>query len=175
MKGATRKKLPAGARRLAVRRDEEGRRLISHIDLLRMRLSAAAKAWKEAKEQASQAKRRRKLAKLMARRAKKDAKTAKANMDELREALLQARRSAAIATARPSSRKLSTGRQALPTSKRKPGPGRATRKSSPAKRKPGAHFPPIPLPAAIAETETILSDPVGASVPEGHENILPGR
>lgn len=170
----TRKKMPAGVRRPAVRRDEEGRRLISHIDLLRMRLSAAAKAWKEAKDQASQAKRRRKLAKLMARRAKKDAKTAKANLDELREALQQAQRSATMATARPSSRKLSTGRPARTISKKKSGPGRATRKSSPAKRKPGAHLPPIPLPA-IAETETILSEPVGASVPEGHENILPGR
>ena len=164
--------MPAGVRRLAVRRDEEGRRLISHIELLRMRLLAATKAWKEAKEQASQAKRRRKLAKLMARRAKKDAKTAKANMDELREGLLLAQRSATMATARPSRGKASTGRNARTISKGKSRPGQATRKSSRARRKPAAHLPSLPLPAK-AETETIPSEPVGDSAPEGHENNRP--
>ncbi|HEY0551985.1 MAG TPA: hypothetical protein VGF13_20450 [Verrucomicrobiae bacterium] len=91
MKTSSRKpKAPDTRRAAAAPRDGAGRKLISQVDLLRIRVTAAASAWKRAKEQASQAKRRRKLAKLLAKRAKKDARTAKNNLDELREALAAA-------------------------------------------------------------------------------------
>lgn len=88
MKNSPRKPHPTNTTRAAAgRRHGAGGKLISQIDLLRMRVAAAASTWKRAKEQASQAKRRRKLAKLLAKRAKKDARTAKDNLDELRQAL----------------------------------------------------------------------------------------
>lgn len=66
------------------------RKAVNQIELLQMRVAAAATAWKEAKLHAAQAKRRRKLARLMARRAKKDARAAKERLEQLREDLVQA-------------------------------------------------------------------------------------
>jgi hypothetical protein len=142
--------------------------LISQIDLLRLQVSAAQTAWKEAKEQASQAKRRRKLAKLLAKRAKKDAKTAKVRLDELRDLLARAQASATTSQRPAATGKPSADQHKRATLKKRPEAARSVRKSSGTARKPAVHPPFVPL---TATTEGMLSNPIAAPAPEN----IPGE
>ena len=66
MEPSTPKKTSSAVRRSVAPRDGAKRKLVSQVELLRVRVAAAEVTWKKAKEHASQAKRRRKL--LMHRR-----------------------------------------------------------------------------------------------------------
>jgi hypothetical protein len=79
----------------AEQRSVTRRSTLNTIELLRLRVAAAAKTLNQAKQQARHAKARRKLAKLLAKRAKDNAKTAKMELTELRESLANAKARAA--------------------------------------------------------------------------------
>ena len=160
MKPSAQNRISATARRTAKQPNDSNRKLISQIELLRMRVSAAEATWKEAKEQASHAKRRRKLARLLAKRAKKDAKTAKANLDELREALARAEAQSAPKHRRVMSRKIGKAKSRSPFAKKKrPSSRHRIRNSSRATRRPG----PTELPVPPAEINPAQAD--GAATP----------
>src|SRR5689334_23005916 len=155
----SRKKEEALGRRAKVRLELEtkGRRprVVSHIDLLRMRIAAAESVWKEAKERAGQAKRRRKLAKLMAKRAQKDAKHAKAGLAEAREALAQAE-AASITVQRRVTRRKKAENKAIPLKKQKS-----------ARRRVRTSVPVAAIPTALKEspsTEVLKIVPASSGV-----------
>ena len=158
MKSSTGK---SATRRRAKEGDGEGRKLVSQIELLRMRVAAAATAWKQAKEHASQAKRRRKLAKLLAKRARKDARTARANLDELRATLTEAQTRAADPW-QAAVRHLNKSKRTRATSKRRPATRRAVVRKTLVRD--ASSQPP---PAAMTETaENMINNPIDpASVP----------
>jgi chromosome segregation ATPase len=171
MKPSTAKRMSSSARRGVTQRDGSGRKLISQIELLRMRVAAAEAAWKETKEQASQAKRRRKLARLMARRAKKDAKSAKSNLDEMREALARAEAQSALARRRAVSRKIRKAKTPGAHSKKQASSTpRRVRKSPRAARSPSVREP------TVAPAESIPGPVDGAASPPPAEEIpvVPG-
>jgi hypothetical protein len=75
-------------------------RLLSKIQLARIRLSYAESSLASAREQARLAKRRRKEAKQAARRARKQVKQAKADLQEAKQVLLAAEEKLALARRR---------------------------------------------------------------------------
>ncbi len=165
MKPSAQNKISATARRTAKQPNDSNRKLISQMQLLRMRVSAAEATWKEAKEQASHAKRRRKLARLLAKRAKKDAKTAKANLDELREALARAEAQSVPKRQRVAARKISKAKSTRsPSKKQRPSPRRRIRKSPGAALTPSLPEPGV-APAEINPSETDVATAQPPSAP----------
>ena len=71
-------------------------RLVSEIQLARIRLAKAERSLDSAREQSRVAKRRRKEAKQAARRARKQVKQAKADLQEAKQVLLEAEENLAL-------------------------------------------------------------------------------
>ena len=78
----------------------DSQRLVSEIQLARLRLAKAESSLDSAREQARVAKRRRKEAKQAARRARKQVKKAKADLREAKQVLLAAEEKLALARKR---------------------------------------------------------------------------
>ena len=136
----------------------------NHVELLRMRMTVAENAWKQAKEHAALAKRRRKLAKLLARRAKKEARLAKENLDELREAIGKAQTRAA--TARKAAAPRSPRPKSAPANAKKRPTNRASVRKKPS---PKDDLSKSPSPILSGKPESASNNPAAPVSPADSE------